>query len=191
MKINVPLVAFAVTLSTGSAAFAQTAEFKCPDKGTIFVTRSDGADDQAVASGQEGDACVSQRTSGGKAMTLREHWGVIGSVDAAGESYARGLDLKSLWPLKVGNKLSQTVNGVGYDGKPYSTPVTITIAAYEKVTVPAGTFDAFRIEERKADDNAPRIRWWAPAISASIKQSFPDWQDRSRLKVYELVAIKK
>lgn len=191
MRSDILAAAFAAAISVGSAAFAQTAEFKCPDKGTVIVTRSDGVDDQAVVTGQEGDACVSQRTSGGKTMTIREHWGIVGAVDAAGESYVRGLDLKSLWPLKVGNKISQTVNGVGYDGKPYSTPVTITVAAYEKVTVPAGTFDAFRIEERKADDPAPRIRWWAPAVATTVKQSFPDWQDRSRLKVYELVSIKK
>lgn len=191
MKIDILAAACAAAISVGSTAFAQTAEFKCPDKGTVFVTRGDGVDEQMVAAGQEGDACISQRTSGGKAITLREHWGIIGSVDAAGESYARGLDLKKLWPLKVGNKISQTVNGVGYDGKPYATPVTITVAAYEKVTVPAGTFDAFRIEERKADDPAPRIRWWAPAIAATVKQSFPDWQDRSRLKFYELVSVKK
>jgi len=83
------------------------------------------------------------------------------------------------------------VSAIGHDDKPYTTAVTITIAGYEKVTVPAGTFDAFRIEERKADDSALRVRWWAPAIGKAVKQSFPDWQDRSRLKVYELVAIKK
>jgi hypothetical protein len=122
---------------------------------------------------------------------LREHWGLIGAVDAAGESYVRGLDLKSLWPLKVGNTITQTVKGVGYDGKPYTTKVTVTVAAYEKVTVPAGTFDAFRVEERKEGDAAPRTGWWAPAIALSVKQSFPDWQDRNKLKVYELAAIKK
>jgi hypothetical protein len=191
MKIAILSAAFVASISAGPVAFAQTAEFKCPDKGTIFVTRSGGEDEQTVATGQEGGACTSQRTSGGMAMVLREHWGLVGSVDAAGESYVRGLDLKSLWPLKVGNKISQTVNGIGYDGKPYTTTVTITVAAYEKVTVPAGTFDAFRVEERKADDSAPRTRWWAPEISTTVKQSFPDWQDRSRLKVYELAAIKK
>ena len=146
--------------------------------------------------GQEGDACVSEHTSdgkttGGKTIVLRDHWGLIGSVDAAGESYVRGLDLKSLWPLKVGNTISQTVNGTGYDGKPYATKVTITVTGYEKVTVPAGTFDAFRIDERKDGDTAPRTRWWAPAVAMAVKQSFPDWQDRSKLKVYELVTIKK
>jgi hypothetical protein len=120
-----------------------------------------------------------------------DHWGLVGSVDAAGESYARALDLKSLWPLKVGNKISQTVNGTGYDSKPYTTMVTITVAAYEKITLPAGSFDAFRVEERNADENAPRLRWWAPAIAATVRKSIPDWEDRSRLKVYELAAIKK
>jgi hypothetical protein len=191
MKMRILSAALAAALAIGPAALAQTADFKCPDKGTLFITRSDGVDERAVATGQEGDACLSARTSAGKAMVLREHWALIGSVDAAGESYVRGLDLKSLWPLKVGNRISQTVNGIGHDGKPYSTAVTITVAGYEKVTVPAGTFDTFRIEERKADDPAPRIRWWAPAIAATVKQSFPDWQDRSRLKVYELVSIGK
>lgn len=191
MKIIVAATATAVLLILGSAAFAQTAEFKCPARGTTFIMRSDGVDQTAVATGQEGDACTSERTSNGKTIVLREHWGLIGSVDAAGESYVRGLDLKSLWPLKVGSTIKQTVNGVGYDGKPYTTTVTITVAAYEKVTVPAGTFDAFRIEERKADDTAPRIRWWAPSVAMSVKQTFPDWQDRSKLKVYELAAIKK
>ncbi|HEY4165922.1 MAG TPA: hypothetical protein VGM96_04075 [Reyranella sp.] len=191
MKIIVAATATAAILTLGSAAFAQTAAFKCPAKGTTFVTRGDGVDTKAVATGQDGDACTSERTSNGKTIVLREHWGLIGSVDAAGESYARGLDLKSLWPLKVGNTIKQTVNGVGYDGKPYTTTVTITVAAYEKVTVPAGTFDAFRIEERKAGDSAPRTRWWAPSVAMSVKQTFPDWQDRSKLKVYELAAIKK
>jgi len=39
-------------LTVGPVAFAQTAEFRCPDKGTTFTTRSDGADDLLVATGQ-------------------------------------------------------------------------------------------------------------------------------------------
>lgn len=188
MKIVVATATVAV-LALGSTAFAQTAAFKCPAKGTTFITRGDGVDTTAVSTGQDGDACTSERVSNGKTVVLREHWGLIGSVDAAGESYVRGLDLKSLWPLKIGNRISQKVNSVGYDGKPYTTTVTIIVAAYEKVTVPAGTFDAFRIEERKAEDSAPRTRWWAPAVATPVKQTFPDWQDRSKLKVYELAAI--
>jgi len=155
------------------------------------VTRGDGVDTTSVATGQDSDACTSEHSSNGKTIVWRDHWGLIGPVDAAGESYVRGLDLKALWPLKAGKTISRTVNGIGYDGKPYTTKVTITVAAYEKVTVPAGTFDAFRFEERKDGDTAPRSRWWAPAVAMSVKQSFPDWHDRNRLKVYELAAIKK
>lgn len=191
MKIIVAAMAAAAALSClSAAAHAQTADFKCPAKGTSFVTRGDGVDTRNTVTGMEANTCLVEQVSNGKTVMLREHWGLIGSVDAAGESYVSGLDLKALWPLKVGNKIDQTVKGVGYDGKPYTTAVTITVVAYEKVTVPAGTFDAFRVEERKAGDAAPRTSWWAPAVAMSVKQSFPDWQDRSKLKVYELVTIR-
>ena len=190
MKLFIATV-FAAALSFATAASAQTADFKCPATGTEFTFHSSGADTKSVASGREEGVCLMQRGAGDKAVTVRTYWGLVGSVDAAGESFVRGLDLKSLWPLKVGNKTVQTVNGVGYDGKSYSTNVTITVAAYEKVTVPAGTFDAFRVEESKAGEPRLRTHWWAPAVSLSVKESFPDWQDGARYKVYELVSIKK
>ena len=183
--------AFAATLSFSAVASAQTAEFKCPATGTEFTFRSGGVDSKSVAAGQEEGVCLLKRGGGDREVVVRTYWGLVGSVDAAGESFVRGLDLKSLWPLKVGNKTVQTVNGVGYDGKPYTTNITITVAAYEKITVPAGTFDAFRVEENKAGESKPRTHWWAPALSMSIKESFPDWQDSTKLKVYELVSVKK
>ncbi|MBV8392167.1 MAG: hypothetical protein JOY81_03195 [Alphaproteobacteria bacterium] len=189
MKILFAAAALATTFAAGSA-LAQTADFKCPAKGTTFVMRSDGVDETSVATGQQGDACTSDRQEGGKTVTVRNYWGVVGSVDAAGESYVKGLNLKALWPLKVGNKIDQTINATGYDGKPYTANVTIAVTAYEKVTVPAGTFDAFRIEESEAGRPTPGIRWWAPALGMSVKNSFPDWKDKTRLKVYELVSIK-
>ncbi len=41
------------------------------------------------------------------------HGGLVGSVDAQGESFAKGLDLNPLWPLKIGNKITNTVTVVG------------------------------------------------------------------------------
>jgi len=70
MKIAILSTVFVVGL--GSAASAQTAEFKCPDKDITFVTRSDGVDDQTVTAGQQGDVCVSERTSGSNPLILRE-----------------------------------------------------------------------------------------------------------------------
>ena len=177
-------VAFAATAS------AQTAEFKCPAAGTELTYRSAGANSVRVSTGQEGNACLSKSTAAGTTEQVRVHYGLIGSVDAAGESYVKGIDLKSLWPLKVGNKTVQIFNVTGRDGKSYSNNVTMSVAGYEKVTVPAGTFDTFRVEETKAGDPVPHIPWWAPALGVSVKESFPDWRDRSKLIVYELAAVK-
>jgi hypothetical protein len=190
MKLIVA-TACAAFLSFPAIASAQTADFKCPAKGTEFTFRSGGIDTRSVATGEEDGVCLVTRDSGDKAVTVRTYWGLVGSVDAAGESFVRGLDLKSLWPLKVGNRTVQTVNGIGYDGKPYTSNITITVAAYEKVTVPAGAFDAFRVEENKAGETRPRIHWWAPALAISVKESFPDWKDATALKVYELAAVRK
>jgi hypothetical protein len=188
MKIFVAAT-IAVTFLCPATASAQTAEFKCPTKGATFTFRNAGVDEKSVATGQEDGICFMQRGTGDKATTVRLYWGLVGSVDAAGESFVRGLDLKSLWPLKVGNRTVQTVNGIGYDGRPYSTTVAIAVAAYEKVTVPAGTFDAFRVEESKQGESRLRVHWWAPALALSVKESFPDWQKPGALKVYELSAI--
>ena len=94
--------AFVATQSFSAVASAQTAEFKCPATGTEFTFRSGGVDAKSVASGQEDGVCLVKRGTGDKAVTVRMYWGLVGSVDAAGESFVKGLDLKSLWPLKVG-----------------------------------------------------------------------------------------
>jgi hypothetical protein len=187
------IVATAVAISAfafATAAHAQTAAFKCPATGTEFTYKTSGPDSVVVATGQEGDVCLSKSTSARRTQTVRVHWGLIGSVDPAGESFVQGIDLKSLWPLKVGNKTTQTVSSTGRDGKAYTSTVTMTVAASEKVTVPAGTFDSFRVEETKAGEATPRIHWWAPGLGISVKETFPDWTDRSKLKVYELSAVK-
>lgn len=188
MKLVIATAAACMALST--AVSAQTGEFKCPAKGTELTYRTAGTNSVRVATGQDGTVCLSKSTSAGENKEVRTHYGLIGSVDAQGESYVKGIDLKSLWPLKVGNKTVQTVNVTGRDGKSYTSNVTMMVAAYEKVTVPAGTFDAFRVEESKANDPSPHIHWWAPALGVSVKESFPDWRDRSKLMVYELAAVK-
>ncbi len=116
-------------------------------------------------------------TADGKTETVRLYWGLLGAVDEAGDSMRAPSISKSLWPLKVGNRTQQTVNAIGRDGKPYSSDVTLTVAAHEKVTVPAGTFDVFRVEEAKAGGSQKRTHWWAPSLGTSVKESFPDWTD--------------
>ena len=186
---SVALAALLATAVAGSAC-AQTASFQCPAGGAQFTYKGDGFEKVNTASGQDGTVCLYDSLSNGKAETLRVHGGLIGSVDAQGESFAKGLGLNALWPLKVGNRITNTVAVVGRDGKSYTSTVTMTVAAYEKFTVPAGTLDAFRVEESKADSNGRTIHWWAPAVSASVKESFPDWRTPGKTIVLDLVSAK-
>lgn len=186
---SIVIAALLATVVAGGAA-AQTASFQCPASGTQLTYKGDGFDKVNTASEQDGSVCLYNSLSNGKAETLRVHDGLVGSVDAQGESFAKGLDLKALWPLKVGNKITNTVTVVGRDGKSYTSTVTLAVAAYEKITVPAGTFDIFRVEETKTGSNGRNIHWWAPAVSASVKESFPDWRDPSKTIVLDLVLVK-
>ena len=186
---SIALAALLATVAAGGVC-AQTASFQCPASGTQFTYRGDGLEKVNTAAGQDGTVCLYDGLSNGKAEALRVHGGLVGSVDAQGESFAKGLDLKALWPLKVGNKITNTVTVVGRDGKSYTSTVTMTVAAYEKVTVPAGTFDAFRVEESKADSNGRTIHWWAAAVSTSVKESFPDWRTPGKTITLDLVSLK-
>ena len=187
MKYTIAVAILATAVA--GAASAQTAEFKCPASGTQFTYKGDNFGGVNTATGQDGNACLFNRTSDGKTEALRVHWGLIGSVDAQGDSFAKGIDLKSLWPLKVGNTTTNAVTVVGRDGKSYTSTVTMVVAAAEKVTVPAGTFDVFRVEETKAGSSARNIHWWAPALANSVKESFPDWRDLSKVIVLELMSV--
>jgi hypothetical protein len=185
---TIAAIMFATAVAGGAAA--QTAEFKCPAPGAQFTYKSGSLDRVSTATGKVGNVCLFNSTSDGKAGILRVHWGLVGSVDAQGESFANGLNLGSLWPLKVGNTITNTVTVVGRDGKPYTSVVTVAVTAYEKVTVPAGTFDAFRVEESKANESARHIHWWAPAAAVSVKDSFPDWRNPGKVIVLELTSLK-
>lgn len=183
------IVAAVLTTALASSAYAQSAEFKCPASGSQLSYKGSAFDKVNASTGQDGNVCLYSSTSDGKTETLRVHWGLVGSVDRQGESFAGGLDLKSLWPLKVGNKITDTVTVTGRDGRSYTSTVTVVVAAYEKVTVPAGTFDSFRVEESKAGETARNIHWWAPALSAAVKESFPDWRDLGKVIVLELTSV--
>lgn len=181
--------AILATAVAGSAA-AQTAEFKCPAKDTQFTYKTGVSQKVSTATGQDGNVCLFSSVGDGKTEAIRVHWGLIGSADVQGEAFAGGLDLKALWPLKVGNNVTNTVTLVGRDGKSYTSTVTLTVAAYEKVTVPAGTFDAFRVEESKTGSTVRNIHWWAPALAQSVKESFPNWRDLTKVIVLELASVK-
>lgn len=84
------------------------------------------------------------------------------------------------WPLWVGKSWMASYT---YDdrerGRSFS-PVQAwwTVAAYENVTVPAGTFKAFRLESAPGTNNATRIVfWYAPDLKLTVKHVFERTSD--------------
>ncbi len=83
------------------------------------------------------------------------------------------------WPLRV--KKSWTVDclckntGAKVKGWP-------AVERYEAVTVPAGTFNAFKIHWTDGTNRRPQVYWYAPAV-----KSFVRWEDHEAGTVSELI----
>lgn len=99
------------------------------------------------------------------------------------------------WPLEVGKKWPYVANFARTDGSTSYTEQDAEVTAYEDVTVPAGTFKAFRIEHkgwwRNSRGNSGRARvtyWYAPEVKADVKIVYDDgWSKLTReLTSYKL-----
>jgi hypothetical protein len=96
------------------------------------------------------------------------------------------------FPLKVGDTWNQEFKSSDNHGTSFSSFVRAKIVALEKVTVPAGTFDAYRIErdiesrKANADANIAKgriITWFAPAVKKYVRRecmTFSDGRERSK-----------
>jgi len=83
------------------------------------------------------------------------------------------------FPLTVGTSWNAKYTSSGTDGTAYSGYVKASVAALEKVTVPAGTFDAYRIEReletRSVNANSIVTKsqittWYAPAVRRFVRR---------------------
>ena len=74
----------------------------------------------------------------------------------------------SQWPLKVGSALSYMTTIETSQGAKIPTRVTGNVVSYESVTVPAGTFMAFRMI---LSLNGRRFleSWWAPETRTAVR----------------------
>jgi len=100
-----------------------------------------------------------------------------------------------VWPLEIGKKWVFDSDWTRADGVTGNTKQDVEVVAYEQVTVPAGTFMAFKIVHRgwyrnsrgsngKQDDTF----WYAPDANADIKHIRDDgWNMYTR----ELVTYKR
>ena len=88
----------------------------------------------------------------------------VASLTPAGKPYVSyDPPLDYAWPLTVG-KTWRSVNTVTVQATGQKTPVTtdFKVAAFEKITVPAGTFNAYRLEWVNSQGES-ETRWVAPS----------------------------
>jgi len=79
------------------------------------------------------------------------------------------------WPLMVGAKWEYEENWTSGDGTTGYTKQDVEVVAFEKVTVPSGTYSAFKIVHRGVFKNARGggamndTFWYAPELKADVK----------------------
>lgn len=97
----------------------------------------------------------------------------------------------SIWPLETGKKAK-----FGHSGRGWSSRDDVEVNAVENITVPAGSFDAYRITTAMDDWNGwtgKRQCWYVPEIGFCAKivlESESRRRGRS-VETLELVAVKK
>ncbi len=190
MRIVGVTAALAV-MAVALPAAAQTAEFKCP-AGTVTVDF--GSIGQIVWLSRDGNACTRRAQS--SAGQLPQNWYAPTFVARTDRSLA-WIDANkpwTLWPLTVGKKMNGRFDGVGSDANSTgSWAETTVVEKYEKVTVKAGTFDAFvvsRQEESLSSNYKGTYRdWYAPSLGVTVKSTYSDNFGRSN--TYEAVSIKQ
>ncbi len=110
------------------------------------------------------------------------------------EDYAEPPLPITLWPLEVGKRWSATVSYyLEVDNIP-QVQNRFRVIAYESVTVPAGTFEAFHLEHRAFHPEYPTSGssmdyWYAPAVKNMVKYKGVDWHSGFNY-VMELVSYR-
>jgi hypothetical protein len=104
-------------------------------------------------------------------------WGIIDN----GVWQYRPSEIAMNKPLQVGKEWRYEVNAKNQrDGSVWNTSGVAKVVGQEKVTVAAGTFDAFRIEAKGRQLGANDLRsflttqvfWYAPAVNRWAKRTF-------------------
>ena len=177
-----PVLLLAVSLALAAVAEAQVPR---PERPTWKVgdrwVRSDGVWDLVRI---EDDQYVFTSGAGGE-FRYTKNLGIAKSMRSPQRGFAVDPPVDLQWPLKVGFVATQEVRWI--------TPncpsnclrrITLSVEKYETVTVPAGTFKAFRISWESGPPNALRqsnnpghpgmwsssvIMWYAPELGRFVK----------------------
>ena len=91
------------------------------------------------------------------------------------------------WPLAVGSRWEATVSLYFELFNLSQEPYRFRVVGYGPVTVPAGTFEAYRLEWRT--NEATTFYWYAPAVESMIRYKGVDWREDLNY-VVELVSYR-
>jgi hypothetical protein len=135
-----------------------------------------------------------KNASGRKLHYFTREWNQIDSGDVRWEPF----NPEFKFPMSVGLKWNQDFKFSNNHGTINSSFARAKIVAFEKVTVPAGVFDAYRIERdiethsNNSDANTLKgriITWYAPAVKKFVRResiTFANGRERNK-EVNELV----
>jgi hypothetical protein len=172
---------WALDPSTAVASEAERQGFHCPKPGTVIETSLGG---RLRFLEQDGFRCWYRDENGAESSRFAMLLG--GDSPWLGKG---GEQIRDLWPLAVGKRRWFIVDGVSSGGFPTSWYETYTVAGKERVTVPAGTFDAYVIDwqEQGREGNgytAMHRFWYAPSLGYAVRfeadkapgTTLADWQ---------------
>jgi len=87
------------------------------------------------------------------------------------------------WPLEVGKPWKIDCMCKQKTGT-FRVAAEVRVETYEEITVPAGTFRAFRIYYRDGFGRPPFIYWYAPAVKNWVR-----WEDHREGTLWELASF--
>jgi len=114
-------------------------------------------------------------------------WGRID--DGAWRLRPAGIGIKK--PLRVGNEWRSDANGIHLQsGVAFRATGAAKVVAQEQLTVPAGTFDTYRVEmtvrmintnDQTRSQTWSFVVWYAPAVNRWVKRK-SEWRSEGRLR---------
>ena len=129
-----------------------------------------------------------KQNSGRRLQYFNREWNLLESGEIKWEPY----NPENKFPLQVGMTWNQEVKASNNHGGTHSIYTKAIIVALEKVNVPAGIFDAYRIErdieERSNNSDATVIKsrdviWYAPAVKKFVRREnivYSNGRERSK-----------
>lgn len=149
-----------------SFAFAWAGEQPVYSPGDYWVFKTDKGNARVEFIAQEGD--VYKFTWNGKPYDKDKH---LTTISERAKGYP-GAMVK--FPVKVGNYWAEEYISGAVKGRDIAMRAKYSVEAFEDVTVPAGTFKAYRIEVQRVTGRLQESRgshtyWYAPSVKFFVK----------------------